>query len=70
MKTLRILLIVVLAGLLVAAYSMSIGLSFQVTVALFFGEVVLCFGGIFFAIYVMPELLSRHIEWQLKRQGR
>ena len=66
----RTMLVGVLAGILVGAYAISVGLDFGVAVGLFVAEVIFCYGGIVFATRFMPELISRHLDWQLKRRGR
>lgn len=66
----RIMFVSAFAGLLVAAYSVGVGLSMTVAVMMFIGEMFFCFAGIMFASHVMPELLSRHLDWQLRRKTR
>lgn len=60
----------VLAGFLVGAFVMIQGANFGIVAGVFVAEAVFCFGCIIFATRFMPELLSRHLDWQLRRRGR
>lgn len=70
MQNRYILLVSMLGGLFVAAFGLSVGLSLGAMAVVFVVETIFVFGCIIFGLRIFPELLSRHLERQLKRRSK